>query len=65
VGRWVLGVAELKQHFLAKRYTTAWAAAVTDVPEAQIRELADSDIRSGHVPLVGLFCNCATACICW
>ena len=54
VGKWVLGFEELKRHLIAQQYTTQWAAGVTDVPEAKIRQLARD---YATIKPAAIFCN--------
>jgi len=54
VGKWVLGFEELKRHLVAQQYTTQWAAGVTDVPEAKIRQLARD---YATIKPAAIFCN--------
>ncbi|WP_391653597.1 molybdopterin-containing oxidoreductase family protein [Streptomyces tamarix] len=41
VDRWVLGFDELRDHLISHRYTAAWAAKVTGVPEKTITAIAE------------------------
>ena len=54
VGKWVLGFEELKRHLVAQQYTTQWAAGVTDLPEAKIRQLARD---YATIKPAAIFCN--------
>jgi formate dehydrogenase (coenzyme F420) alpha subunit len=54
VAKWVLGFGELKRHLVEQNYTTQWAAEVTDVPEAKIRQLATAYATSKPA---AIFCN--------
>jgi anaerobic selenocysteine-containing dehydrogenase len=54
VRRWVVGFAELKKHLEEHSYTPEWAAEVTGVPAARIREIAEGYARSRPA---AIFCN--------
>jgi anaerobic selenocysteine-containing dehydrogenase len=54
VDRWVLGFDELRAHLVDHGYTPAWAAEVTDVPEAVIVSMAED--YAGRKP-AAIFCN--------
>jgi formate dehydrogenase (coenzyme F420) alpha subunit len=54
VAKWVLGFDELKRHLVEQNYTTQWAAKVTDVPDAKIRQLATA---YATIKPAAMFCN--------
>ncbi len=54
VKKWVLGFDELKAHLLGNGYTATWAANITGVPSATIRNLAESYARAKPA---AIFCN--------
>jgi formate dehydrogenase (coenzyme F420) alpha subunit len=54
VKKWVLGFDELRAHLTAKAYTADWAAGVTGVPAAKIREIAEGYARARPA---AIFCN--------
>ncbi|MER7047161.1 molybdopterin-containing oxidoreductase family protein [Streptomyces jumonjinensis] len=54
VSRWVLGFAELRDHLVHHGYTTAWAAAVTGLPEAVITAMAEEYAAAGPA---AIYCN--------
>ena len=54
VARWVLGFDALRAHLSKHGYTTAWAAKMTDLPEAEIRALAEGYARAKPA---AIFCN--------
>lgn len=54
VEKWVLGFEELVQHVETNGYTPAWAAQVTGVPEARIRQLAEDYAAARPA---AIFCN--------
>ncbi|WP_424537077.1 molybdopterin-containing oxidoreductase family protein [Sphaerisporangium viridialbum] len=54
VDRWVLGFDELRSHLVAKGYTPEWAAGVTGVPAATIKQLA---VDYATTRPAAIFCN--------
>jgi len=54
VQQWVLGFEELKNHLLSQGYTPEWAASVTGVKPAQIRQIAEEYARAKPA---AIFCN--------
>ncbi len=54
VAKWVLGFDLLKRHLIAQKYTTQWAAEITDVPEVKIRQLATAYAVTKPA---AIFCN--------
>ncbi len=54
VAKWVLGFEQLKNHLVTQNYTLQWAAEVTDVPIAKIRQLAT--VYATTKP-AAIFCN--------
>lgn len=54
VSRWVLGFSELAQHLKKNGYTADWAAAVTGIPAAKLRWLAETYARTRPA---AIFCN--------
>jgi anaerobic selenocysteine-containing dehydrogenase len=54
VKKWVLGFDELKKHLADKGYTPRWAAGVTGVPEATIKQLAEEYAKAKPA---AIFCN--------
>ncbi|MFI5590031.1 molybdopterin-dependent oxidoreductase [Amycolatopsis sp. NPDC051758] len=54
VQRWVLGFAELRDHLNRSDYTPDWAAGVTGVPAATIRQIAEDYATAKPA---AIFCN--------
>jgi anaerobic selenocysteine-containing dehydrogenase len=54
VEKWVVGFDELKKHVTDHGYTPEWAATVTDVPAAKIREIAEGYAKAKPA---AIFCN--------
>ncbi|WP_218005068.1 molybdopterin-containing oxidoreductase family protein [Actinomadura macra] len=54
VERWVLGFRELREHVREQGYDPGWAAAVTGVPEAEIRRIA---VDYATMKPAAIFCN--------
>jgi anaerobic selenocysteine-containing dehydrogenase len=52
--KWVVGFKELESHLRERRYTSDWAADVTDVPADKIRRLAE--VYAAARP-AAIFCN--------
>lgn len=54
VQKWVLGFEELKTHVIKQGYTPQWAEAVTGVPAAKIRQIAQDYAKAKPA---AIFCN--------
>ncbi|MEU8082621.1 molybdopterin-dependent oxidoreductase [Micromonospora sp. NPDC049101] len=54
VAQWTTGFDELRRHLASRAYSPAWAAGVTGVPEATIRQLAEDYATSRPA---AIFCN--------
>jgi anaerobic selenocysteine-containing dehydrogenase len=54
VKQWVIGFDELKKHLAEKKYTPEWAAGVTGVPAAKIKEIAEG---YAFAKPAAIFCN--------
>ena len=54
VKKWTLGFDELRNHLVEKGYTPDWAAQVTGVPAAKIRDIAEGYARAKPA---AIFCN--------
>jgi len=54
VEKWVLGFDELKKHLNDKKYTPDWAANVTGVPAARIKQIAEEYAAAKPA---AIFCN--------
>jgi len=54
VRQWVLGFDELKQHLTKNGYTPEWAANITDIPAAKIKQIATAYATTKPA---AIFCN--------
>ena len=54
VARWVLGFDQLRKHLVEHGYTAEWAAGVTDLPAAKIRQIANDYATTKPA---AIFCN--------
>lgn len=54
VAKWVIGFDELKKHLFDHAYTPEWAEAITGVPAAKIRQIAEAYAAAKPA---AIFCN--------